>query len=605
MNTKRILCILLTVLLLLCMFPVSAAFAADKTSGELGENIEWRYKNHTLTLSGKGEMEDCYDRLDYPWYALRTSIKKLVVKDGITSIAYGAFYQYKNLSVISLADSVMDVDGNAFFGTAWYKSQKKGVLYLNQIACGYRGNMPGDYALKIKSGTKAIGTSAFERSDNLRSVSIPDSVTYIGDSAFGWCEQLENVKAPQTLQYVGESAFSGTSWFDNQPDGMVYLGKVAYRYHGEMSANTNIKIKSGTVSISPNAFYYEESLTGIRIPESVTTIGAFAFYGANIDKLRIPKSVIEIQDNRLGAYFSKKIIVDPENPSYSSDETGALFNKNKTQMYEYPGANKTKTYRIPNTVRRVHTLCFAYTQFLNTLIIPKSVKVLEIDAVDHTCYISAFQVDKNNPHYSSDQAGCLYNKNKTTLIRYPVGRKASSFTVPKQVKTIGRFSFMEANNLHTLIMSDNVTTIGEFAINRCFALENIRFSKNITCVEGSLCGSNPWLENQPDGVVYIGKVAYQLNGCVKKVTIKSGTVSIVDYAFSNTDCLQSVVIPKSVKTIGCCAFADSVKTIQINNPKCAFLMEKDTFPKKATLFAAKGSTTQAYAEAFGRTFVAI
>ena len=44
---------------------------------------------------------------------------------------------------------------------------------------------------------------------------------------------------------------------------MVYLGKVAYRYHGEMPANTNIKIKSGTISISPNAFYYEESLTGI------------------------------------------------------------------------------------------------------------------------------------------------------------------------------------------------------------------------------------------------------------------------------------------------------------------------------------------------------
>ena len=607
-KTNRSLSILLIMLMLFCVVPLQSAFAAKTvTAGKVGNNIAWSYSKHTLTLSGKGKMDTGLDRMDYPWYTFRNSIKKLIVKDGVTSVAYGAFYQYKNLSAISLANSVIDVDGNAFYGTAWYKSQKKGVLYLNQIACGYRGNMPEGFALEIKDGTKSIGTSAFARSDSLHSVSIPGSVSYIGEDAFGRCDQLTEVEVPDTLRYVGGYAFAETPWLQMQPNGIIYLGKVAYCYKGEMPTNTVLKVKKGTITIAPTAFYGKENLVRVQIPDSVTTIGYDAFHGSGIKKLYIPKSVKVIEGNKVGARFMKRITVDSENPTYSSDDTGCLFNKKKTQIYEYPGFNKTKTYQIPGTVKSVQALCFDGTQYLETLVIPASVKSLDLYAIHYADSLTAFRVSKKNPYYSSDTTGCLYNKDKTTLLRYPSGKTDASFTLPKQVKKIGPMAFLQAWSLQTLKMYDNVTTIGSDAFYRCYSLENIRFSKNITSIEGQLFSYIPWVDKQPEGVIYIGKVAYSFRGDGKEVVIQNGTVSIADYAFAGWRSIKTVKIPKSVKSIGYGAFADSsgIIKIQINNPNCTIPMEKDTFPKKAVLYAASGSTTQTYAKKFGRTFVSL
>lgn len=606
-NAKRGLSVLLVMLMLFCSVPLQSTFATtNKTNGKLGD-ITWSYSKHTLTFSGKGEIYNMFADVEYPWQSFKESIYKVVVKDGITRITDCAFNGYKNLSKLSLSESLVDISKDSLAGTAWFKAQSKGIVYLNDIALGYKGKMPSDYVLKIKDGTRSVATDAFSSTASLKAIKLPESVTYLGDSAFAGCENLSEVIVPQTLQYAGGYALARTPWLEKQPDGMIYLGKAAYRYKGEMPVGAVIKIKVGTVSISPVAFYCEESMAGVRIPETVTKIGYNAFFGSGVKRVYFPKSVAEIQYNKIGAMFMKKIIVDPKNPAYSSDDTGCLFNKKKTQMYEFPGSSKVKQYQIPNGVKKVLPLCFVNTQHLETLMIPASVKAFEKDAVDHDCYLKAFKVDPKNPNYSSDKAGCLYNKEKTTLIRYPIARKASSFIMPKQVKTISSGAFMQAGYLQTLKMCDNVSVIGEFAFYRCYGLENIRFSKNITEIKGELFSYIPWMDKQPDGVIYIGKVAYSFRGDGKEALIKEGTVSIADYAFAGWSSIKTVRIPKSVKSIGHGAFADStgIKTIQVNNPKCAIPMKKDTFPKKATIYAAKGSTAQTYAETFGRKFAAI
>ena len=84
---------------------------------------------------------------------------------------------------------------------------------------------------------------------------------------------------PTSVTEIGYSAFGGTPWYNNQPDGVVYIGKVAYEFKGEMASGTAINIKEGTVSISGYAFYGCTGLTSITIPNSVTSIGEFAFSG--------------------------------------------------------------------------------------------------------------------------------------------------------------------------------------------------------------------------------------------------------------------------------------------------------------------------------------
>lgn len=116
----------------------------------------------------------------------------------------------------------------------------------------------------------------FKDCSSLTSISIPNSVTSIGGGTT-----------------VG--AFAGTAWYNNQPDGLVYAGKVAYSYKGEMPNNTQITIKYGTTEIADDAFSQCVGLTSITIPNSVTSIGAYAFRSCiGLTTIVIPNGVTSI-----------------------------------------------------------------------------------------------------------------------------------------------------------------------------------------------------------------------------------------------------------------------------------------------------------------------
>ena len=125
----------------------------------------------------------------------------------------------------------------------------------------------------IKNGVTAIGNYTFDGCYKLTSVTIPDSVKSIGDYVFCGCGKLTSVNIPDSVTSIGGDAFSGTSWYFNQPDGLVYAGKVAYKYKGDMPDGTSVTIKDGTKGISDGALSYYEEMTSITIPDSVTWIG--------------------------------------------------------------------------------------------------------------------------------------------------------------------------------------------------------------------------------------------------------------------------------------------------------------------------------------------
>ena len=360
-----------------------------------------------------------------------TGLTSVTIPNSVTTIGWSAFRGCAGLTSVTIPNSVTEIGWSAFEGCTALTS-----VTFNATNCKSPGRTYEAWfqdcpltSLVIGNDVKSIPACLAYYQTRLTTVTIPNSVISIGWYAFVGCTGLTSVTIPNSVTEIGYSAFGGTPWYNNQPDGVVYIGKVAYEFKGEMASGTAINIKEGTVSISGYAFYGCTGLTSITIPNSVTSIGEFAFSG-----------------------------------------------------------------------------CTGLT----------------------------------------------------------------SVTIPNSVTTIGGSAFRDCTGLTSVTIPNSVTSIGESAFYGCTALTSVTIPNSVTEIGRFAFEGTPWYNNQPDGVVYIGKMAYKFKGEMASgtaINIKEGTVSICPSAFEGCTALTSVTIPNSVTTIGYDTFRGCTGLTSVTIPK--------------------------------------
>ena len=217
-------------------------------SGNCGNNTEgnvkWEFTSSTGTLriypnttdpNGTDFAMADYEwsnRTDVPWNDYKNNITSVVIEDGVTTIGGYNFFQLTALTSVSIG---------------------KDVTTIGTYDC------------------------AFEGCTALTSITIPASVTTIGAFAFRNCTNLADITftKEENITSIDGSAFNSTAWLNAQPDGVVYLGKVAYGFK-ENSTNLDVTITDGTVAIASRAFN-GTYISSVTIPNSVTYIGKEAF----------------------------------------------------------------------------------------------------------------------------------------------------------------------------------------------------------------------------------------------------------------------------------------------------------------------------------------
>ena len=208
-------------------------------------------------------------------YAFRdcTGIKTLMLNEGIESICDYAFTGCNGIEDVAIPSSVTTMGESAF-------SRCEGLKTLKT----------GDNLKEIKNYT-------FQDCKALESVTIGANTETIGYNAFSYCAALTEISGGDNLMFIDPAAFNGTAWMDAQPDGIVYVGAVAYKFKGTMEENASVEIKEGTKVLGNDLFYMQNNLKEIKLPESLKTIGSWAFYKCDgLTTVVVPDGVETVGD---------------------------------------------------------------------------------------------------------------------------------------------------------------------------------------------------------------------------------------------------------------------------------------------------------------------
>ncbi len=326
-----LLCAFLILFSCVSIMPLNASAADIVDSGTCGENLTWTLSsNGELTISGTGNMAS-YNSAERPWSRFLSSIRAVVIDDGVTSISDGAFIFCENIKNVSFPESLNYIGIHAFrycekltyvsipksvtfigeqvfqyclnlqyisvdVNNPNYCNDFSGVLYNKKMTTLMQapGAIAGNYT--VPDSVTAIDAGAFSCCNNLARVVIGNNVSMIEAETFENCSSLTNILIGNNVLGIGDDAFNGCTNLKSViiPNSVTNIGCHAFHNCSSLSM---VIIPNSVITIDNDAFYLCNSLLSVTIPDSVTTISNSTFGGCyNLTSMTIPDSITSIGD---------------------------------------------------------------------------------------------------------------------------------------------------------------------------------------------------------------------------------------------------------------------------------------------------------------------
>ena len=380
-------------------------------------------------------------------------LTSVTIGDSVTSIGGSAFYNCSGLTSIVIPDSVTSIGYDAFYGCNIQD------IYITDIAAWC--NISGLDNLMEYYG--ASNRKLYINNELATSITIPDGVTAIPSYAFSGCTSLTSVTIPDSVTSIGEYAF------------------------GYCSSLTSVTIGNSVTCIGNYAFYNCSSLTSIVIHDRVTTIGYSAFFGCDklqniyITDIAVWCNIIGLGDLMGHGSSNKKLYLNNELATSVTIPDGVTA----IPDYAFYGCNSLSSITIPDSVTSIGSYAFYNCTSLTSVTIGDSVMSIGEWAFYNCSGLSSVTIG-NSVTSIGDYAFC----NCSSLTSVTIGGSVTSIgewtfgycynltsiVIPDSVTTIGNYAFTGCSGLTSVTIGNGVTSIGDYAFDVCSSLTSVYFT---------------------------------------------------------------------------------------------------------------------------------
>ncbi len=491
--------------------------------------------------------------------------KSITLPATLTKIADNAFYNIKGLKEISFENITRDFEIGAF---AFY-----GCTGLTSV--------------RLPASLTKIGKNAFEGCTDLATVEFENGcrLAEFGVFTFANCSSLQAIRIPAAVKEIPElsadKAYVPDYWGD-----LVLEDRFGGIFHG-CSALKSITFEEGSVCAAIGRFGFavnasfkklggsdeytmldpdddiENNILTIEIPQSVRSIGEYAFYGCNkLVAITLPDNLLALPDG-LFYYCDKLSAINADGGKNALPDNVSVIGKN---AFYY--CKSLDNLALPQGVTSIGEQAFYYCEKLESVNIPKATTVIGNNAFSD-CVALAEVVFAQDGKLASLPDGMFRNCKALKNIELPAsvsafgsmcfsGTGLTSFVVPEKVVNIPNSAFQYCEDLTSITLHDSIASIGSNAFYRS-GLVSINVPASVLSIGDSAFSDCASLDTVVINAMLTEIPSRMFMNCtsLSSVALPNGLVEIGSQAFSGCTSLVSIELPNSVTEIGSGAFSAS------------------------------------------------